>query len=49
LGVANAGIGFFAGVGKIGAFDGKLIDKSSSAIASIASGAVAATKDNLPA
>ncbi|RFU24250.1 hypothetical protein B7463_g12088, partial [Scytalidium lignicola] len=49
LGFTNAYVGFIAGVEKFGAFDGKLIDKSASAISSIASGGIAIAKDSLPA
>ncbi|KAF2098078.1 hypothetical protein NA57DRAFT_57244 [Rhizodiscina lignyota] len=49
LGMSNAGIGFFAGIGKLGAFEGKLIDKGASAVAALGSAGIAATKDLLPA
>jgi hypothetical protein len=49
LGVFNAGVGFFAGVLKAGAFDGKLLDKGTAGIVAATSGAIAAAKDNLPA
>jgi hypothetical protein len=49
LGVFNAGVGFFAGVLKAGAFDGKLLDKGVSGVVAATAGAVTAAKDNLPA